>query len=701
MKISHRRSNNPVIGSTRLSSLVTLLLMLSVSGCGGSGADPGATGIPSKTELSGRADAGSPENEREAPASDNTPAYAAQNYQAPLYYRDPAYPKVKNLPLQFITTAKGKKLSVRVTVPADETGKPVDATFHAVLVQSGYNTNLMSQIFMGTPGNAMLGVTDPFLVRRGYVQVSVDALGTGASEGSWELFGEDEQAAFADAVDWIPQQPWSNGKIGAAGISYMAISALFAAQRRPDAIQAVFASLPMGDPMRGTVNTGGLINGVFMSTWMTITQTLSTQNVSTALLNPRYIQQLTRTTQEHIDTLESYHLPLIDGTLNGSPETTFDGPFWRLRSPLENIDRIKAPTMILGTVDDIFQRDQALLYEALKKNNVDTRLIIYPGTHVGNFITQHIGNEAVLPVDFLLLQWFDKYLLGMDTGTEKIPPVLQSVKNYPTVDTPERFRADTFASTTDWPHPLATPERWYLRGDGRLTKQAPLSIEPFRFMTEPEPPVGSARAANGLLVFDVNINDGTECSRSYQVWTLGLTLPKSCFTNADRSPQQKVIYESEPMADDYYINGPIQADIWIESTVTEAVVSVEINEVSDARAKPLTSGQLLASVREVDEGRSRFLKGQMIQPYHYFTQEKSKPLVPGEVVKMSVEIFPTSAIIRKGNRLRVAISPSNQAQGMLNYPRQAATAGGITRLHNSPQYPSSVVFPVVPVSALN
>lgn len=687
----------------RLGLLATCLgLSIALAGCGGSshhgtsGTEDRSVASSSSGDTSSNTDGSTPGTSggETDPGEGNDPGidYA--------YYREAAYPRAVNLPLNFITTAKGKKLSVRVTVPADENGEPIQGTFPAVLVQSGYNTNLLSQMFMGVPGNVMLGASDSFLVRRGYVQVSVDALGTGASEGGWELFGKDEQEAFADAVDWIPEQAWSNGKIGCAGISYMAISSLFAAEQRPDAIQAVFASLPMGDPMRGTVNTGGMINGVFMSTWMTITQFLSTQNVTTELFNPKYMSQLIQTTQEHVDQVDSYYLPLIDGALNGAAETTFDGPFWRTRSPIENIDKIRAPTMILGTVDDIFQRDEPLLYEQLKKN-VDTHLIIYPGSHFGNFITQHVGNDEVPPVDFLLLQWFDKYLYGMDTGSEKIPPVLQSVKNYPTPDTPAKYRGDSFSSTTDWPHPLATPERWYLHGDSTLTREAPATEEIGLTMNEPEEPVGGAHRNDGFLVFDVTLHDGTECSRSFEQWTLGLTLPKNCFTNADKSPQQKVIYESAPMTEDYYINGPLQADIWIDSTVSEAVVAVEIDEVTDSAAEPISNGQLLASVRTVDESRSRYLKGEMIQPYHYFTQEKSSPLVPGEVVKMSVEIFPTSAIIRKGNKLRVAVSPSNQAQGMLNYPRQDAAAGGVTTIHNSPQHPSSVVLPIVPVSALN
>lgn len=617
------------------------------------------------------------------------------------YFRAAEYRYTVNLPLQFVEMSTGKKLSVRVTLPANEKGEPAEGPFPVILTQAGYNTNLLSLMFLGTPGNLMLGAPDPFVVKRGYAQVTVDALGTGASGGGWELFGEEEQIGFADMVDWVHEQPWCNGKLGVAGVSYMAISSLFAAQRRPDSIDAVFASLPMGDAMRGIVGTGGLINAHFMSTWMLITQILSTQNIPTMLANPKHMNLLMQHTQEHADQIDSYYLPLIDDALWNAPYVTYYGDFWSKRSPLVNMDKVKAPTMIFGALHDLFQRDEPLLYENLKKNGVDARLVIYNGTHFPNFVTSHVGNNAVAPIDFLMLQWFDKYLKGLDTGTENIPQVVQHVKNYPTASTPAQFRDNSFATTTDWPHPLAAPERWYLRGDGSLSRSAPDSEETGHTMTNPEHPAGRAFRNGAMLGFEVEINDGTECSRSYEQWILGLTLPKSCFSNADKTPQQRVVFESAPMAEDYYINGPIQADIWIDSTVTEAVVAVQVEELSDKQSLPITNGQLLASVRAVDQSRSRFLNGEMIQPYHYLTEEKAQPLVPGEVVKMQVEIFSTSAIIRKGNRLRIAISPSNQAQGMLNYPRQALAQDGVTTIHNSPQYPSSVVLPIVPTSALN
>ena len=481
----------------------------------------------------------------------------------------------------------------------------------------------------------------------------------------------------------------------------MAISSLFAAQRRPDSIDAVFASLPMGDAMRGTVSTGGLANATFISEWMSITHLLSTLNAVTGLANPQFIPQLFGATNDHIQQIDSYHLPLINATLNGDPTYTYDSDFWRLRSPIEQIDKIKAPTFIVGGLNDIFQRDEPLLYERLKANGVDTRLALFNTTHLEGFLLPHFATEQLPAIDYLMLQWFDKYLKAMDTGIESIPAVVQQVKNYPTPSTPAEFQNDNFATTTDWPHPLAIPERWYLHGDMRLSQSAPVAVETSVQMTNPEHPVGRAFKENGLLVFEVELNDGTLCSRSYEQWVLGIALPRSCYNNTKRSKQQRLVFDSGVMEEDYYINGPIQADIWIESTAAEAVVAVQIEEVSRKRSQPITNGQLLASVRAVNVERSRFLEGEMIQPYHYFTEDKSQLLVPGEVVKMQVEIFPTSAIIRKGNRLRIAISPSNQAQGVLNYPRQTLAEDGVTTIHISDAYPSSIVLPIVPVSALN
>jgi len=66
-----------------------------------------------------------------------------------------------------------------------------------------------------------------------------------------------------------------------------------------------------------------------------------------------------------------------------------------------------------------------------------------------------------------------------------------------------------------------------------------------------------------------------------------------------------------------------------------------------------------------------------------------------------VEIFPAAALVKKGHKLRVAISASNQAMGIWPTPAQQEANGNVSTILSDPAHPSSVVLPVVPASVLN
>lgn len=707
--IQARKSSTAALLARALASLLISGALAACSGSGGSG-DSTPTATTPDTQQTVDADTPSDTDEvspTDEPTDEPTEAddsgyatddpHTAPDNSGERYQRAYDYPDIVTMPLQFITLDDGRQLGIHVTLPADENGEPVRRQFPTLLVQTAYNATLISLLPM--PGGALLSSPDPFMVRHGYAQVSVDVAGSGVSDGAWKMLDSEEQKGYGQVVDWIQQQPWSNGNIGVSGASYMAITALFTAEQRPDAVKAVFASVPMGDAMRGTVGTGGLINGVFMSYWLRLTQILTTQNGLAELLYPQYRDQIRNATQQHIDQIDAYYLPIIDGALNGDPEINYDGEFWRTRSPIEHADAIKAPTFILGALHDIFQRDEPLLYEKLK-DNVDSRLVIYDGDHMTNFVQAFLGTKEVDPIALLMLQWFDKHLKGIDSGIEQIAPVTQYVKNY------KKGFWHGFASTTDWPHPLAAPERWYLHGDMSLDRSAPLDEEATHSTLMGEFAEGTyGKSANGKkLEFEVTLHDGTRCSVSYRQWTLGMAAlfdNNPCYYDDTELEAGALNYETSELDEDYYINGPIQADVWLDTTGDNAVLSVRLDEVSpDGTAKPLSNGLLLASLRAVDESRSRFMQGEMIQPYHYLSKEHELPVEPGEVFKMQIEIFPTSALIRKGQKLRVSVSASNQAQGVVNYVLQDQMRGSIITIHNSAEHTSSIVLPIVPVSEL-
>lgn len=625
------------------------------------------------------------------------------------YARNAQYPKAVTLPLQFIDTREGGKLAVLVSVPADLQGNPVSGQFPAILTQTAYRIdvgNLMGTI-IPSETTLIIGGQDKFMIRRGYISVAVDVRGTGMSTGITGLIGAEEQAAYADAVEWITQQSWFDGNLGLAGTSYLSITSLLTAAQQHPAVKAVFAEVPMGDSYRGTVAPGGLLNANFISIWLTLTQNLSVTNGPAMKAHPDFADLIEAATQDHIAANDDWYVPTIMNGLNGDVgQATDDGDFWAVRSPVEVAKDIKVPAFIIGGSNDIFQRGEPLLYEQLK-NNVDTKLLVTAGAHVQAILDAMIDHNTddfngAPGSESLLLQWFDHYLKGMDSGAESMPNVTQYVEGYGE-DGRQRF-----ATTTDWPHPEASPHRFYLHGNMRLNENAPVFKERSHEIYEPEAPeVSIDLNDDGIRMFGkVKIVDGSDCSSSSVQWSLGFNglIPKPCYYNSAKVEweQKALIYQTKPLAEDMYINGPMQADIWMSATNSHAALAVRIDDVGPlGTATPISTGIQSAAFRAVDNSRSRYVDDVMVQPWHPFTEASMQPLEPGEPVLVQVEIFPAAALLRAGHRLRIAISASNQAQGVWPLPMQEAADGNVSTIYNDPQHPSSLIVLVVPASELN
>jgi putative CocE/NonD family hydrolase len=611
------------------------------------------------------------------------------------------------LPLQFITTRSGKKLAVLVSVPANAAGEPVPGRFPAVLTQTAYRIDVGQLLGFAVPnGNTLLvGGKDEFMIRRGYISVAVDVLGSGMSQGQEALLGADEQAAYADAVAWVTRQPWFDGNLGLAGTSYLGITSLLTAGQQPPAVKAVFAEVPMGDAYRGTVGIGGLLNAEFISVWLPLTQNLSVANAPAKLAHPEFADQIEAANQEHVQAINDWYLPTVTRSLgNVTGYASDDGDFWAVRSPIEVAARIKAPTFLIGAANDIFQRDEPLLYEQLKRR-VNTKLVILPGAHVQSVLASQFSNRNALaqgtpPAKNLMLQWFDHYLKGVANDAERLPTVTQHVQGWGTL-------GKRFATAADWPHPQARAQRYYLHGNGVLNTTAPTATEATRSVKEPPAPeITFGASASGQTVHGkVTVNDGSGCSSSMVQWSLGIAgvLPLPCHSNnatVERA-QGAAIYQTAPLAADLYLNGPIQADVWVSTTRSEAALAVRVDDVDPlGRAVPISTGLQSVAFRAVDTSRSRYMNGEMIQPWHPYTVASRLPVVPGQPMWVPVEVFPAAALIKAGHRLRIAISASNQAMGVWPTPLQALADGNVTTLHHDPLRPSSVVLPLVPTSAL-
>lgn len=101
----------------------------------------------------------------------------------------------------------------------------------------------------------------------GYAMVVPDPRGINWSEGDVTAWSPQEGDDIHDTIEWIAEQPWSNGKVGMAGASYFGIVQWFAGATRPPHLAALLPYDGMSDLYREIVAHGGIPNTGFVSFW--------------------------------------------------------------------------------------------------------------------------------------------------------------------------------------------------------------------------------------------------------------------------------------------------------------------------------------------------------------------------------------------------------------------------------------------------
>jgi putative CocE/NonD family hydrolase len=512
-------------------------------------------------------------------------------------------------------------------------------------------------------GGALAGANS-YLVQRGYVHVVVDVRGTGSSAGQWDSFGPNEQRDGKEVVEWAAEQAWSDGKVGTLGPSYMAITQITTAAQHPKGLKAMFTIVPMGDSYRDITMSGGQVNTAFIPLWLGLV-------TGAGLVPPRYaasgspddLRTSLTTLLQHATGVANFQASTVLDSSTGG-DLAYDGPFWKTRSPLELVDRIDVPDFVVGGLHDIFQRGEPMVYERLKRR-VTTRLLIGPWTHLTGSSGDGLPRDGVPSLSQIELRWFDRYLKGIDTRIEAIPQVTKYV-----------WGAERYETDADWPSPKLDPSRLYLRAGGGLSPDAPTGDEaPETFLQHP---------LSGI------------CSQSTSQWTAGIAEPIPCTTDDRLNEAGEVTYTTPPMERDLRIDGPLLANLWVTTTARDAVTSVKVTDVApDGSSKELTGGWLAASFRKVDDAKSRFVRGKLLQPYHPFTRESVEPVEADKPMELAVEVFPTSAVIQKGHRLRVAVGPGDFPHQLPPAPQALAELGGAVEILHDAGHPSALTLPTI------
>jgi predicted acyl esterase len=206
--------------------------------------------------------------------------------------------------------------------------------------------------------------------------------------------------------------------------------------------------------------------------------------------------------------------------------------------------------------------------------------------------------------------------------------------------------------------------------------------------------------------------------------TLDLEPPASSSTVAYEGMGPGVTFTTAPLVEETEITGPLAAKLFVESSSIDAdlflivrVFDPEDGEVTFMGAldpnTPVAQGWLRVSHHMLDETRST-----PYRPFH--THDLERPLQPGVVYEVDVEIWPTSVVVPLGYRFALTVQGKDyQYEGELsefaksfdyahrgvgpfqhNDPddRPASVFESTVTLHTGPDRPSHLLLPIIPGS---
>ena len=176
----------------------------------------------------------------------------------------------------------GVKLAADVHLPED---LAADDKVPALLYQTRYWRSYRSQA--AGMGNSLLTAIDKLFLINGYAVVKVDVRGTGASYGFRKVeYGPVEVLDGFDIVEWIVQQPWSNGEVGSYGISYTGTTAEFLLANEHPAVKAAILGWSDFDAYKSPVKPYGMQSDGFLKKWSQFLDSLDDNNLEGRSVRP-------------------------------------------------------------------------------------------------------------------------------------------------------------------------------------------------------------------------------------------------------------------------------------------------------------------------------------------------------------------------------------------------------------------------------
>ncbi len=627
----------------------------------------------------------------------------------------------------YVTMSDGARIAAEVYLPEGFTGSGVEPEkFPTIFVLTPYmRLKVNSETGEIVPRKSSRpDETVENFTSHGYAVVVADARNYGASEGSALGFGWRYQKDAGELVDWIAQQSWSDQNVGMVGGSHPGWTQIAAASNMPAALKAIAPAVIPMDGFTGQFFPGGIwLQGFLEGTGR----------------SERYAQQFADRNRNLVpapavdedgdgELLDEIPLDLDDsGTFlddydeNEGPwppqysdglsrehvyfqvfrgRVDVEGPNW----PVEPFIDAKAPggesgrdievNMVPKVAEsgvaiyniagwfDGFVRGSFEWYSTLKDTN-PSKIVVFPGYHnlVKGFMYDEYGVE-VPDVRAEYLRYFDHYLKGIDNGIDTESPIYLY-----------NMFGDGWRAEEEWPLARQELTPLYLGPGQSLSADAPTRTD----------------AETHAVDFGHDRRYGENQSGRWM--GLGSFAPLGApIVNAQE--KKSLTFTSEVLTEDTEVTGHPIVELHVSSTEAYGDFFIYLSDVDgEGKSLMVTEGQLRAGWHKVYDN-DEMIDGAPVDvkpelPWGGYERDQwvDGALADGKIVRLTIDLAPTSWRFRTGHRIRVAIAGSNFPNFSLhpelspsNDPNAQDTIEPTIEVHWGKQTQSRIVLPVIPRS---
>ena len=531
-------------------------------------------------------------------------------------------------------------------------------------------------------------------VSHGYAFVIQNERGRYFSEGEFKILGNPRTDGY-DALSWIAEQEWSNGRVGTIGCSSSAEWQLaLAAMDHP----AHTAMVPMASGAgigqvgefheQGNFYRGGAQRTLFYPWLYYVDNPLRAQIPA----------GLDRETREHISDYNDLatdkpevdwkkhigYLPIQDLLLDlGEPPGTFeelivrkpDDKAWDEGGLYHEDEGWGVPSLWFNSWYDVSIGPNMALYNHVRENGNDEEVrnnqyaVVAPVEHCKfwglteeTIVGERSMGDTRFDVTGEIYTFFDHFVAGEGGAMLRNTPKVR----YFTMG------ANRWSEADDWPPEKTEELRLYLTsdgnanslfGDGRLSFTPPQSVSSDSFIFDPMNPVQTV--------------GGGDCCNG------GTVIPGAFDQRALEARADVLVFTSEALEEPLEISGFVDAVLFVSSSARDTDFTVKLVDVlPDGTAYIIDDTILRARYRE-GYGKEVFMES-------------------GEVYEINFTPMTTSIEFQEGHRIRVEVSSSSFPK----YVRNLNTGGNnvdesegvvaTNTLHHSPDRLSYLILPIIP-----